>query len=247
MQAYKKEPISKEKYIYVSEYHRFSTDTILLADFSMPKPNELCADIGTGCGMIPMLWCVRSKMKKAYGIEIQEDAAQMAQESVKLNGFEEKLEIITADVKELKDERLKELHLVSCNPPYKPIGSGIRSEETAEDVARHEISCSIEDVAKAASMFLRFGGRLCVCQRPERLCDVMEAFRKYGIEPKRLRMVQQRKDKKPFLFLLEGKKGGKPYLNVEPTLFVEDNNNFSEEMMKIYGDYKNSPEITGRK
>lgn len=247
MQAYKKEPISKEKYIYVSQYHKFSTDTILLADFSMPKPGEICADIGTGCGMIPMLWAVRSKMKKAYGIEIQEDAADMAEKSARENGFEEKIVIINADIKEIRDDRLKELHLVSCNPPYKPIGSGIRCEEEQKDVARHEISCSIEDVAKAANSMLRFGGRLCICQRPERLCEIMGILRKYSLEPKRLKLVQQRRDKKPFLFLLEAKKGGKPYLTVEPTLFVEEGGCFSDEMMKVYGDYKSSPETAGRK
>lgn len=247
MQAYKKEPISKDKYIYVSEHHKFSTDTILLADFSMPKPNEICLDIGTGCAMIPMLWCERSKMKKAYGIEIQKDVAEMAFKSVKMNELEDKLDIIQGDIKDICDDRLKDLHLVSCNPPYKPLGSGIRSDETEKDLARHEVSCNIEDVVKAASEMLRFGGRLCVCQRPERLCDVMEIFRKYSIEPKRLKIVQQRKNKQPFLFLLEGKKGGKPYLKVEPVLFIEEDEIYSDEMIKIYGDYKNSSDMAGRK
>ena len=235
------EPVSKGKKIYVSEQHRFSTDTILLADFSMPKRNERCADFGTGCGLIPILWAIRSQMKKAYGIEIQKDACALLADSIRLCGFEEKLEVIEGDLRNLQNDDIRELDLISCNPPYKPLGSGIRSKTQEDDLARHEVTLSISDAAKAAAARLRFGGRFCVCQRPERLCEVMEAFREHKIEPKRLRFVQQRSGKAPFLFLLEGKLGAKPFLTVEPVLLIEENGIYSGEMMHIYGDYKNSP------
>ncbi len=81
---------------------------------------------------------------------------------------------------------------------------------------------------------------LCMCQRPERLSDVIESMRRSGIEPKRLRLVQQRKSKAPKLFLIEGRRGGKRgFMDVLPTLFIEDGQGgFSEEMLEIYGDYK---------
>ncbi len=238
----KLEPVSKEKKIYVSERHKFSTDTILLADFSMPKKNERCADFGTGCGLIPILWAIRSPMKKAYGIELQKDACALFADSIRLCGFEEKLEAIEGDLRSLSDERLRELHRIACNPPYKPIGSGIRSSAPQEDLARHEVTLTLNDAAKAAASMLRFGGRFCVCQRPERLPEVLEAFRANRIEPKRLRFVQQRAGKPPFLFLLEGRLGAKPFLKVEPVLLVEENGGYTEEMMRIYGDYKSAPQ-----
>ena len=106
-------------------------------------------------------------------------------------------------------------------------------------IARHESECTLDDICQAASKLLQFGGRLCMCQRPERLADVMESMRRFDIEPKRLRMVQQRKSKAPKLFLLEGRRGGKRgFLDVLPTLFIEDENGgFSQEMLEIYGDY----------
>ena len=72
-----------------------------------------------------------------------------------------------------------------------------------------------------------------------RFCS-LEAMRKYSVEPKKLRLVQQRKSKAPKLFLLEGRRGGKRgFLEVMPTLFIEDESgNFSEEMLNIYGSYK---------
>ena len=94
---------------------------------------------------------------------------------------------------------------------------------------------------------MQFGGKFCICQRPERLADVIESMRKFSIEPKTLRLVQQRKTKAPKLFLLEGRRGGnRGFLNVLPTLFIEDENgNFSDEMMKIYGSYKDVAEPKG--
>lgn len=109
------------------------------------------------------------------------------------------------------------MDVVTCNPPYKSGGRGILSE-TASDpqIARHETLCTIGDICTAAARLLKYGGRLCICQRPERLPDVMEAMRQNDIEPKRLRFVQQREHTAPWLFLLEGRRGGKPFYRWRP-------------------------------
>ena len=242
------EPLSPSLSVYISNAHRFSTDTILLAHFSMPKKDEICADFGTGCGAIPLIWCGESKLKKAYGVEIQEDACRLLQRSIDFNRLSERLVCVTADMRGLEsDSRFQGLDLIACNPPYKPVGTGLPSQEESAFTARHEISCTLEDACRAASRALRFGGRFCICMRPERLCDAIAAFRFCGLEPKRLRFVQQRAGKQPFLFLMEGKKGARPYLRTEPVLFIEENGRYSDEMMEIYGDYKKSSELTGGK
>lgn len=87
----------------------------------------------------------------------------------------------------------------------------------------------------AAARLLKFGGRFCLCQRPERLCDVLTLLRQQGLEPKRVRFVQQRPGSAPWLFLCEGKKGAKPFLQVEAPLLIEGEDGFSEELLKIYG------------
>ena len=78
-----------------------------------------------------------------------------------------------------------------------------------------------------------------ICQRPERLTDVLSSLRAHELEPKRLRLVQGRADKAPKLFLCEAKRGAKPgYMDVLPTLIIEDKDGFTEEMKQIYGVYK---------
>lgn len=235
------EPLGNGIEIYVSDSYHFSTDTILLADFSLPSVRKRCAELGTGCGTIPLLWCRHNKSLEIAAIEIQEDACALAQKSVEHNNLYESINIINADLKDLKGRLpFGYYDLVVCNPPYKIGGGGITNPESAKQIARHETECSLDDICNAASKLLQFGGSFCVCQRPERLADVMESMRKFSIEPKTLRLVQQRTSKAPKLFLLEGRRGGKRgFLNVLPTLFIEnESGEFSEEMIRIYGSYK---------
>jgi tRNA1(Val) A37 N6-methylase TrmN6 len=235
------EPLGSGIEIYVSQSYHFSTDTILLADFSMPKNGKKCADLGTGCGTIPLLWLKRNKTVTVDAVELQPNACELAEKSVRHNGLSDNLKIINADLRELQGVlRFGYYDVVACNPPYKLGGTRIKNPESAKLIARHETECTLDDICCAASKLLQFGGRFCVCQRPERLADVMESMRRYNIEPKRLRLVQQRKSKAPKLFLLEGRKNGsRGFLDVMPTLFIEDESgSFSAEMMEIYGDYK---------
>lgn len=235
------EPLGSGIEIYVSQSYHFSTDTILLADFSMPKNGKKCADLGTGCGTIPLLWLKRNKTVTVDAVELQPNACELAEKSVRHNGLSDNLKIINADLRELQGVlRFGYYDVVACNPPYKLGGTGIKNPESAKLIARHETECTLDDICCAASKLLQFGGRFCVCQRPERLADVMESMRRYNIEPKRLRLVQQRKSKAPKLFLLEGRRNGsRGFLDVMPTLFIEDESgSFSAEMMEIYGDYK---------
>ncbi len=238
------EPLGPSMRVLVSRYHRFNTDTILLAHFSMPGKGQLCADFGTGCGTIPLLWCGRSPLKKVWGVELQEDAAELTRQSIQYNKLESKFEIIQADIKDRETLRKciepGSLHKIACNPPYTPEGKGGSCPENSRLLARHQVACSFSDIAREAAFFLRWGGKFCCCQRPEHLASVMASLQKEGLEPKRLRFVQQRQDKAPFLFLLEAARGGNPGMQVLPTLFVEDSaGGLSPEMLEIYGSYKN--------
>lgn len=233
------EQLGKNVKIIVSDIHHFTTDTILLADFSSPLSKDKCVDLGSGCGTIPFLWARDNKGAVINAVEIQSDASELIEKSIKINGFCDKINVINSDLKDLKGKlEFGSFNVVSCNPPYKQIGSGVQSAHHSEIIARHEKECTISDITAVASKLLQFRGRFCLCLRPERLCDVIHAMRKADLEPKRLRFVHQRKNKEPKLFLIEGIRGGRPGLRVQPPLFIEDDNgNFSDEMKKIYGEY----------
>ncbi len=227
--------------IIVSDRHKFWTDTILLANFASPKKDDIACDLGSGCGTIPLIWLRNGLTKRVDAVEIQEDACSMLRRSIELNSLEGRIQVYNEDIRMTGDILPRSGYdLVVCNPPYKASGTGIVSSEQSDVIARHESLCTTDDVTAAANVLLGFGGRLCMCQRPERLPDVMLSMRKNNIEPKRLRFVQQRPDKAPKLFLIEGRRSGNPGgLKVEPVLFIEgENKEYSEEMIRIYGKYK---------
>ncbi len=240
MSEYKKEFLGSGCYVAVSENHTFGTDAVLLSDFASPNKNDIVCDMGTGCGIIPMLLLRNGKGKHITGIEIQENGYNQALESVRLSGAEEKVNIINGDIRKIKEFLPHgSFNVVIMNPPYKAFNGGIESKTDSAKIARHEVMCNIDDVTAAAAHLLNFGGRLCLCNRPERLCDTIVSMRKSGIEPKRLRFVSKKAETAPWLFLIEGKKGAKPFLNVEAPLAVYNpEGEMCDELIKIYGEYK---------
>ena len=238
MDDLKKEPLGRFS-ILVSNEHTFGTDAVLLADFAGKKRSVNACDLGTGCGIIPLLLLKNECTEKAVVVEIQSTAVEIANQNVELNGLGSVFSVYNADLKEIKSVLPNaEFDLVTCNPPYKALGSGSQNLSEAERIARHEVMCVFADIVKAAKYLLKFGGRLCVCHRPERLTDIFFEMRANGIEPKLLREVIQREGKEAWLVLVEGKVGAKNGLTVMPPLYVEKNGELTDEIMEIYGDYK---------
>lgn len=223
--------------ICVSKEHKFGTDAFLLADFAAPRHKDKVCDLGTGCGIIPLLMQIKFSPKELYGVDIQPQAIEQFNITVEKNALEN-IRPICADLKELWEDCPKaSFDLVTCNPPYKAANAGIESLGEAQRIARHEILCNINDVCRAASRLLKFGGRLCICNRPERLADVICAMRENNIEPKLLRFVSKTPEDASWLFLIEGKLGGKPFMKTMPPLFVKEGDGFSKELLSIYGQH----------
>jgi tRNA1(Val) A37 N6-methylase TrmN6 len=229
------EPLQNGIEICVSDEHKFGTDAFLLASFASPRHKDKVCDLGTGCGIIPLLMQIKFDPAVIYGVDIQEQAIEQFKNTIEKNSLE-RLIPVRADLKALGDTCPKgSFDVVTCNPPYKAANAGIESMGEAQRIARHEILCNIGDVCRTASGLLKFGGRLCLCNRPERLADVMCAMRENKIEPKTLRFVSKTASDAPWLFLIEGKLGGKPFMQVQPTLVVKDGDGFSRELLDIYG------------
>ena len=223
-----------ERYkVCISTEHRFGTDAFLLADFAGARHKDICADLCTGSGIIALLLDKKYSPKKTYAVEIQKKAYDQLCLSIEASKAEDTIIPVNADLKEWRCD--EELDLITCNPPYKLDNTGAKNESEAVSIARHEMMCTIGDVCAAAKRNLKFGGRLCVCNRPERLCDIITAMRENGIEPKRLRTVHKNPNCAPWLILIEGKKGGKTFLNIERPLFVRTaDGDISEEVQQIY-------------
>ena len=235
-----KEPLAGGRIIYVSRNSRFGTDAVLLADFASPKRIDTAVDLCTGGGIIPLLWlCGDAPRAKVTGVEIQPECCRLARMSIEENRDGDRFDVIECDLRQVDEFLPRErFSLVTCNPPYFAVGSGFESKTEGRTIARNEVMCDSYDVCRAARYLLKYGGRLCICQRPERLTDVICAMREQQIEPKRIRLVQQRAGSEPWLVLVEGRRGGKPGVRFLPVLSVEDScGGYSDEMREIYGRY----------
>lgn len=241
-------PLGNKAEIYVSKNHTFGTDAVLLANFSLPKKGSLAVDLGTGCGIIPALWLRDNSLNQAYGLEISNEAVCLANKTAEHNNWQKKMLIINGDIKNAFESLPRaEFDLVTCNPPYKAAGSGLLSRTETDKAARHETLCSLDDVIRAAAGLLRFGGRFCMCQRPERLSEIFSLMSQNKIEPKRLRLVCKTEGCRPWLVLVEGRRGGNIGLEILPNLNIYKNSicknhnghmEYTQEMLAIYGAYK---------
>lgn len=232
------EPLGNDTKIYVSKNHTFGTDAVLLSHFANPKRSDNAVDLGTGCGIIPLLWFRDKAVASATGLEISPEAVALANASKIKNGSPEALNFLEGDIKApFVSLKKGEYTLVTCNPPYKANGAGIISESAADKRARHETACELKDVISAAAGLLKFGGRFAICQRPERLSEIISLMTEYKLEPKKLRLVCKSEGCEPWLVLVEGRLGGGKGMRIMPNLNLYKNGELTKEMLEIEGSY----------
>lgn len=215
----------------------FGMDAVLLSGFARVKDGVSVLDLGTGTGIIPILLEAKTGAAHLTGLEIQPDSADMARRSVALNGLEDKIDIVTGDIKEagsLFDAA--SFDVITCNPPYMIGKHGIANPQDAKAIARHEILCTLEDVISQTARLLKPGGNFYLVHRPFRLAEIMVLLSKYKLEPKRMQLVYPYVDKEPNMVLLEANRGGRPRMTVEKPLIVYQKPGvYMPEIYDIYG------------
>lgn len=215
----------------------FGMDAVLLSGFVRVKEGAQVLDLGTGTGIIPILLEAKTKAEHLTALEIQEESADMARRSVRLNGLEDKIDIVTGDIKEA--DRLfaaASFDVITCNPPYMIGQHGLTNPDAPKAIARHEILCTLEDVVKNASKLLKPGGSFFMVHRPFRLAEIITVMTQYKLEPKRMQLVYPYVDKEPNMVLIEGCRGGKPRMTVErPLIVFKAPKVYMDEICDVYG------------
>lgn len=227
----------KLKVIQNKEGFCFGIDAVLLSDFAKNiKNNAKVLDLGTGTGIISILLCGKTNLSKIIGVEVQEEVADMAKRSVRLNNLENKFEIINENITNLeKIYERNSFDVIVTNPPYKKENTGIVNEEKKKLISRHETLAKLEDYIKISNKLLKDKGEFYMVHRPERLVDIITYMRQYKIEPKEIRFVCSHENEPPKLVLIKGVKSGKPFLKFKENLYIYENNgNYTEEIYKIY-------------
>ena len=222
--------------ICVGYNSRFGYDALILSKFALKRYSARILDLGTGCGIIPLAAADSGRKGECVGVDIDDVACALARRSTteymeqNKNGM--KFEVICGDLRNYSAD--KKFDIAVCNPPYFAVGTGKASAKVRVRAARHEMSCTISDIAAAAKRNLKQGGKLCISYRPNRLVDAISAFRAERLEPKRLRFVRQQPQREPWLILIEARLDAGIGLEILPDLVVEgDVDGYTAEMADI--------------
>lgn len=215
----------------------FGIDSVLLSDFAKNiKRGSKVLDLGTGTGIIPILLCGKTELKEVIGVEIQKEVSNMAKRSSILNNLQDRFKVINENILSLNNLYKKQtFDVIVTNPPYKRKSTGIVNEEEKKIISRHETTANLEDFIKISRDLLKDKGEFYMVHRPERLVDILSLLRYYKIEPKEIRFVYSNINKQPKLILIKGIKNAKPFLKVNKSLYIYDENgNYTKEILEIY-------------
>lgn len=217
---------------------RYGMDAVLLAGYASVRPGEKVLDMGTGTGILPILLAAKTPGESFTGLEIQEESACMARRSVAYNGLQDRIRIVTGDIKEAAAVfGPASFDVVVSNPPYMTGNHGLLNAEQSRAIARHEVLCTLEDLVRETARVLTSRGRFYLVHRPFRLAEIISVLKAYHLEPKRMRLVYPYVDKEPNMVLLEACRGGNPRIQVEKPLIVyEKPGIYTDEIREIYGD-----------
>ena len=214
--------------------YKFSTDSVILANFGHAKPNDVYLDLCSGSGVVAILFSCKNNLKKSYAIELQPQLADMAKRSIEYNGLSERIEVVNDDLSNLdKIFGCEKVDVITINPPYNEVGQTSELDEIA--IATHEIKTNLETIAKMSSKVLKFGGKLYMVHRADRLASIVYELKNYKLEPKVLRIVYPKEGKEPNLVLIEAKKGAKSGIKImQPLILNNPDGTETEELRKIY-------------
>lgn len=215
----------------------FGMDAVLLSGFANVRKGECVLDLGTGTGILPILLAAKTEGAHFTGLEIQEESADMAARSVALNNLQERVSIVRGDIKEASAYFGRgSMSVVTSNPPYMIDAHGLQNENVYKRIARHEVLCTFEDVARETAAVLKSGGRFYLVHRPFRLVEIITRLTAHGLEPKRMKFVHPFADSEPNMVLIEARKGGNPRLTVEKPLIVyKAPGVYTDEIYEVYG------------
>lgn len=194
-------------------YH-FTSDAVLLSHFTAVKKNDVVADFCSGSGIVSLnLYALNPIIKSVTFFEMQKSLFDMSLKTIEYNKLTDIFSGVNCKVQDIGKEFNEKFSLIVCNPPYMETGRGEKNKDESICQCRAEVNLKLHELFLSAKRCLKFGGRINLVHRADRLCDIFCLMRENGIEPKEMQFVYGG-NKAPYLVMVMGVKGGKPGLKV---------------------------------
>lgn len=224
------------KIIQDTDGFRFGIDSVLLSDFARDiRADSSIVDLGTGTGIIGILLTGKVNPKKVIGVEKQNEVADMAKRSVKLNNLDNIMEVINCDIKDIKLEK-NSFDAVVTNPPYKKLGTGINAQNEKQQISRFETTANLDDWIRISVSLIKNKGSFYMVYRTDRMTELFNILKKYNLEAKRVRFVHSKINEQSKMVLIKAVKNGGEFLKVEkPLIIYNEDGTYTDEIMRIYG------------
>lgn len=242
--------INNLKIIQNKDYFCFGTDSVLLANFlKSENSNNVILDLCSGSGVIPVILSAKKKYKKIFGVELQKEMYELFSKNIIINNLNKKIVSLNENIKNIKEIKKcvikhtfsEKIDIIVCNPPYKSLGTGFETKHDVKTIAKCEVMCNLEDVFITSSKLLSKKGRLYLVHKPERLSDLITLGRKYKLEPKQIRFVYPKINKKASIVLISYiKEGGNETKVLEPLIEYNEDMTYTKEIYDIYDMDKNN-------
>lgn len=220
-----------------SDWFTFSLDSVLLANFVTINPKtKKILDLGCGNAPIPLILSTKTKAS-IVGVEIQKDSYDLATKSVLYNHLENQIQLYNIDMKKLKDiYESDSFDVIVCNPPYfKYRENSYLNDDIHKIIARHEKMIELDDILSLVKYLLKNNGVFAMVHRTERLIEIIEKFKKYGIEIKKIQFIYPKENSESNLMLIEGRKMGNSSLKMLPPLYIhKQNGDYTDEVLKMF-------------
>ena len=208
------------KIVQDTRLYRFTSDSVLLSRFAKPKKGDVVADFCAGSGIVAYHFYALHK-NTVQGLrftlfEMQESLCALSKKTAQYNGFDN-FSFECGRLQDINEKYREKFSLILCNPPYEK--GGFDNIDYEKAVCRKEITITLEEIAKACAFALKFGGRVALLHRADRLAELCYTLKAVNIEVKKIQFVAGRYGAKPYLVMVEGVKGGKSATDILPTIY----------------------------
>lgn len=208
------------KIVQDTRLYRFTSDSVLLSRFAKAKKKDVVADFCAGSGIVAFHFYALNKAKfpdlMFTLFEMQEELSALSRKTAIYNNFQN-FSFVQGRLQKIPKEYNEKFSLVLCNPPYEK--GGFDKDEYCKAICRKELTINLKEIARAASFALKYGGRLCMLHRADRLAEVCYTLHEERLEVKKIQFVGGRYGLKPYLVMIEAVKGGKPNTEILETIW----------------------------